>query len=326
MIQLFRKNLFLNSLLLLLYVITLRIDTLINPIVRTTIIGESYLSKFIKSLFSSALSQSIFSILVVYFCTLLINRLVIKNKLTKELTLIPGLVFVLLTSLVPESNGICNALLGSVFIIGSFFHLYSTYNNNLASSHIFLAGFYAGISGIFYFPLVYLVAVIYLGFLVMRSFIFKEKLQLLLGWLASLILVLVWQYWIEEPLLVPKYFNVNAGFHLNWNFNSITNYFVLATLLIFTLMFFVSKSTFTSKKATSVQKKIGLLFWLFAFACLSMFLFEKIHLDHLYIVAIPSSILFAMKLINMKNRLVVEIIHLFILLVVFIIRFNLIQI
>lgn len=97
MIELFRKNLAINSLLLLPYAILLRIHSLLYP-VSTVDIGSNGIQESILTFFSGPLSQNIAATLLVFLQAVFINRLAIVNRLSSEITLLPGLVYIIIAT------------------------------------------------------------------------------------------------------------------------------------------------------------------------------------------------------------------------------------
>ena len=124
MIGIFKNNLFFNSLLLLPYVIVLRIHSLIYPITYVALETDTVPTKLIFGFIESGLTQNILATLIVYFQVLYINRLVIKHRMANQITLLPGLIYAILVSLVPEYSLLSPFLIANTFPIhdpGSIF-------------------------------------------------------------------------------------------------------------------------------------------------------------------------------------------------------------
>jgi len=128
LLSIFRNNLFINSLLLLPYVILVRVHTLVHPVAYEVQQGDTFVVEFLFSSISSPIGQSISAILLVYLQAVFLNRLVIKHRLAPDYSLWPGLIYILLT-LMPSFPGLSPHLLANTFILISLDQLFRTYKS-----------------------------------------------------------------------------------------------------------------------------------------------------------------------------------------------------
>jgi hypothetical protein len=146
-LEFFRKNLFINSLLLLPFCLLIRIKGVIKPIPYNFVSErESSIFNNLMELVSSNWVQGLLASLIVYMQALIINRLCIKHRIAKEMTLIPGLVYITISAVIPDLLSLSPMLIGSTFIIIAVHLLFNTYNSVAAASDIFSAGFLIGLA------------------------------------------------------------------------------------------------------------------------------------------------------------------------------------
>ena len=327
MISIFRKNVVINSLLLLPYIVLLRLKSLFDPAPAAILPDNAgFLNKLVYNTFSTSLAQSILCIVILYINALLINRIVIKNHLSKENTMISGLMYALFCSILLNFIQLSPEFLSATFVILSLQCIFSSYNNLSSSDEIFLAGFYMSIASLFYFPVIYLFFFCYLGFVIMRSFPFIEKIQHIAGWLVPYFLLLSWQYFSNVPIDIATYFFGKSGIsHLTFGLN-VFNFIVLIFVLLLVLLFLFSYSLYNSKRVIASQKRISILYWLMLFIGLTISFYLGTNLNHLLLFAIPASIFFTFNLLEIRNRILPELIHLFLILILVIIHLDLIKI
>ncbi len=326
MISIFRKNLFINSLILLPYVCLLRLKSFFLDTPYLPGEGESYLTKSVFGLFNSVPLQGALAITVIYINALMINRIVIKNNISKTNNLVSGLMYVLFASFLLDLLPLSPVLLASPFIILSMQCIFNSYNNLKAADEIFLSGFYMSLAFLFYFPIIYFFLFTMIGFIIMRSFTFKERIQHITGWVVPIVLAYAWEYFKVYPTKdIPYYFYSKFGFIFFSGF-PLSVWLLIFLLLVILLISLFSFGTYMSKKVIASQKRISILYFLMLFGGLTILLYGGLNMNHIHIVAIPFSIFITLNLLEMKNQLWPEIIHLLFVLLLVILHLDLIKI
>lgn len=313
MIFLFRRNLFLNSLLLLPYVILLRSYSFAHEVQNESLnveCGNIISNSFISFLQSNAWLEPVFTSLLIFFHAILINRVVIKHRITKELTLIPGMIYILLVSFYPSSLSLHPILLANTFFllaITQMFNLYKLYN---PSPTLVLSGFFAALSSLFYFPYILVVFFgIYIIY-ILRSISILEILQMIGGALAVYILVFTAMYYFDyhEVFYFKEWF---TNFSLPTKFFTISGiqYIWVGLILLLNLFFIFNYTSFVKKKSLASRKKIDTLYFWQAASIVSLFLICDITLSHILILSIPFCIFFAIQLLKNRSLLFFELLH-----------------
>ena len=315
MIEFFRRNLFINSLLILPYILIIRLDTFIHAdkyIIEYE--GYNVVLSLLYDTINHPFAQSIFSSCLLFFQAIYINRIAIKNRISRELTLFAGIIYIILLSLSPELAKMSPALIANTFILLMVSQLFKTYKNPKATINIFNSGFFASIA--FIFNPIYLILFLFglIGFTTLRSFKNIERLQYTSGFLVPIFLSFSLLYYFEYNIgvILSEFWNEFGLF----SFKSLISIGLLTTLGIYLIIFlinFISYNKYTVKKSIQSQKKVDLLYWLALFSLFTVLFHVNPSLNNLLILAIPISILFSMNLSTMKNKLSTEFIHLFLL-------------
>ena len=311
MIEIFKRNLFINSLLLLPYAALLRIKTFIDPTLQVPADGQSVLSNIIYSLLPYSILQSIISLLIVFFIANMINRLCIKNRLANTITLIPGLFFILFSSLLPSFLELSESLLSLFFVVAMVGVLMQTYKRPRASDLIFNTGLYTGLAALFLFASTSFMLSAFVGLIILRSFKLKERLQLLLGFLTPFLFFGVYLFYndILSQTISKEVFGAFSvpTFNLEWGVESIILTSILALGLLISILGY---GFYTSKKSIQAQKKVDILYWVALASLIGLLLVNQVTLSYALFLIFPLSIFISMSFLNIRNKLVLELLHL----------------
>jgi hypothetical protein len=275
-------------------------------------------------------SNPLASILLVSFITfinaLLINRLSIKNHLFKEHTLLPGMFYALFSSILITLLPTSDVHFATFFIILAIQSIFSSYNNVRSADDIFLAGFYMSTASLFYFPTIILLVFGYFGFSIMRSFTAKEGGQYLIGWLTPLYLTMIYQYYVgDNNFIIPNYFFNKVSFsHLLSGFTVVELIIVVSSILL-CLYFLINYSNYMGKKVIVAQKRISILYFFLFFIFLMIFFYTNLSLTHLVLLIIPACIFITFNILEIKNNIWPEIIHLLLIILLVINHLELIK-
>ncbi|HMS98069.1 MAG TPA: DUF6427 family protein [Saprospiraceae bacterium] len=328
MISLFRRNIFINSILLLPYLFLIRIKTLVEPTSTVTDELDGTLpAALLNGLQGEGFSQSIVSIFILFIDALLINRLVIKSHIGRENNLVSGMIFALLASILTQNLGLSAELMATPWIILSLQAIFNCYNNIKSADDIFLAGFYMSLASLFYAPLLLLLIFTFTALMIMRSFTGIERTQHLAGWIIPYFLVSSVEYYLDLPstLRFTSFLQGFGFFGVLAKGMNISALLVLAGLLIILLWALINFGNFLGKKVIAAQKRISILYWFLLFV--GIIAFSQAHVDYPLILLfnIPISIFATFSLMDMKNRIWPELIHLSLILLLVIIHLDLIK-
>lgn len=326
MISLFRKNLFINSIFLLPYILILRLKFLLDPGSLPVVPSFGYLTSKIVPANGNPLASVLLVVFITFINALQINRLTIKNHLFKEHTLLPGMFYALFSSILIAFIPASDVHFATFFILLAIQSIFSSYNNVKSADDIFLSGFYLSVATLFYFPAIILIVFGYFGFSIMRSFTAKEVLQYLLGWSTPFYLVMIYQYYSGDyNFVIPNYFFNKFGFvQLISGFN-LVELIIISLVTILCLYFLLNFSNYMGKKVIVAQKRINILYFFLLFAFLMVFIYANLNLTHLVLIVIPASIFITFNILDVKINIWPEIIHLLLVLILVINHLELIK-
>ncbi len=310
MIEIFRTNQFFATLLLIPYTFLIRINSFINAEAYTV---KDYDSPIMKSFFNdfvtSPIWQSILASILIFLTANFINRLIIQNRISKHLTLLPGLFFIIVTAGMPSGMVLSPALISVFFILLSLLNLNRTYKNRESATHIFNTGFYIGLATLCYPANFFLLPFGFIGLLNLRSFKISEFTIYISGIFVPLFLLGTYYYWNDNLELIFQIFQFDNGIlgvFAKMNLQVLSYLLAIGVTVFYAI---VRYNSYTMKSSIQVQKKVDILYWFMLFTLLIMFFTEEVTATHLVILAIPFSVFIGLSYEKMKNNLVAEMLH-----------------
>ncbi len=315
MLALFRTNQFIANSLLILYALLLRFGVFFQP-GSWTPPQHGILSEWMYSWLGTGSNMaSSFAIFLIIFQALLINIMMSEHRIAKEVTLLPGMFFILFASCLPEFLYLSPLLMANTFFILAFMEIFKTYKKTSSAGKIYNAGLWIGIASLFYFSyaLFFVFGFIALG--ILRAFNIKEGLMLLFGFLSSYFILgtyAFWQnqwslFWESQFLNNFSFLDFNRGSTPSWEWYLAFGFFFLMILITI-----LSYNQYVLKKNIQKQKYINILYWGLVISALNVLFQMDIGIEHIMIIVPPLSILLSFNFLNL-SRPAAESIHLLLL-------------
>ena len=111
---------------------------------------------------------------LLYIQALLITYLANEYRMMARQNFLPGMSYLMITSLLPEWSYLSAPLLSATFIIWIFITLFRLYNSPIAKAQVYNIGLITGISSYIYFPSACFIICILLGLMILKPFRFNE--------------------------------------------------------------------------------------------------------------------------------------------------------
>lgn len=121
------------------------------------------------------------SFLLIYIQALMITSMVNEYRMTNKPGFLPGMAYVLITSLMPEWNYLSAALVANTLIIWAFSLLFQLYNVSAANGRVYNIGLLMGFASFIHFPSLGLALSLLIGLMILKPFRLNEFFLLLLG-------------------------------------------------------------------------------------------------------------------------------------------------
>lgn len=322
MLTLFRTNQFVLNILLIFYVAILRVSSFIVPQTIEPMEG-GVISQWIQSLFTgNDWASDLFACILVFVQAFMVNIIFSKNRLTSPTTLIPGVIYILLVSSIPEFLYLSPLLIANTFYIIAVMQLFDVHKKHDNAGKLFNIGFWIGIGSLCYFSFFMILFVMIFGVSSLSAFRIKDMLIIFVGFFVPFFLTGVGyflgdelSYFSAQQLQFPQKF-LNWKFPFDWE-----SYIKIGFFTVLILTSILSYGTFMSKKEIRIQKKISVLYWGIFFGLLSILFHPDIRPEHLLMVSFPLAVLLALRFVYLKSN-IAETLHFLLLAGILILQFK----
>ena len=243
MLSIFRNNRASTALPLALYLVLTRAAALfgwVHPTPWPTTDG----SMLYETMFDWAATAPFYSALVaallVYLQALMVNRLADEFRLMNDRTWLPGLFYILVSSVLPEFLFVSAPLVAATFVPISLRRIFKAYKITQATALVFDAAFWMSVAGLFYPPALILLIAAFIGVMVMRSFNLREQLVFLTGAIVPLFLAWLWYFWDDRgtEFRALQFGEIFQLYRFNATFDTrmlLKTAFLMSLLLVFLL-------------------------------------------------------------------------------------------
>ena len=219
MIGIFKQKTPANALILVFYALVLKFSLFLHPVVPVLHREDNYLYRVILHLLDSAFHSipvgwSVLTFLLLISQATLFDSVFNHYKVLPKPNFLPGMSYILITSLLPDWSHFSAPLLINTIMIWVWYRLMDLYNSHRPGATIFNIGIWTGIVSLLYVPAVAFLLLVLTGLLTMRPFRVREWFVGLLGFTCPyyfIFLVLYlsghWKWADVAPSLV---FNIPA--------------------------------------------------------------------------------------------------------------------
>ena len=186
MIGIFRQKNPGNALLLLVYALVLKFSMFLHPVAPELHPDDNYLYRLIlrglDSVFHQApLPYAILTFLILFSQATLLNRISNHHKVLPKPNYLPGMSYILITSLLPDWGHFSAPLLINSIMIWVWHRMMELYNSQRPGSAIFAIGVWTGVVSLLYIPAIAFLLLVLFGLITMRPFRIREWFVGLLG-------------------------------------------------------------------------------------------------------------------------------------------------
>ena len=186
MIGIFRQKNPGNALLLLVYALVLKFSMFLHPVAPELHPDDNYLYRLtlrgLDSVFHQApLPYAILTFLILFSQATLFNRISNHHKVLPKPNFLPGMSYILITSLLPDWGHFSAPLLINSIMIWVWHRMMELYNSQRPGSAIFAIGVWTGVVSLLYIPAIAFLLLVLFGLVTMRPFRIREWFVGLLG-------------------------------------------------------------------------------------------------------------------------------------------------
>lgn len=311
MLQLFRNNQPAVLLLVLLYALLLRGNTLAQPVLPDTTSAGLCARAVYEWLGNDAWWCSVSAFILVVAQAVLLTVMVNQYRITRELTHIPAVCYILLMSSSPSFSQLTPQLMANTFLMLALWELFAVYRRKDAAGRIFNVGVWVAVASLFYYGTSVFVLLGLFALVILRQPDIREFIILVAGFFTVYWLLWVFYFWhnqsgqfFNEEILHNYSFMAMQG---SVKLPDLIQMAVIGSILLWSLFSF---PIFSLKTGMQGQIYISILYWFLAVSVFSLCSDNPILLRHSSILMIPLAVFLGFNFIILKNKLTAELTHL----------------
>lgn len=326
MLSLFRNNQSTTVFILAFYVVLLRLPAVLGWVLPSVPLEAGNGGLLFQNMFGWAVGNATLSAIgaavLVYIQALLVNRVADVFRLMDDRNWLPGAMYVLAASCVPDFLFISPAMVAITFLPLALQRMYSVYKQTVAFGAIFDSAFWVVVAVFFHPPAIWWIPVAYFALLSLRSFPTREQLIFLTGILSPVVLALTGYFWFDQAgsflavqlsscIFVPS-------FNLPADLSNTLEAVLVGILMVICLLGF---NIYYHKRLIQVQKYVTILYWFFFAGILATLFQFELRLESLLLVMPSIGIFLAYLFQSTRNKPLLELLHLVLLLAVYMLQF-----
>lgn len=325
MFALFRNNQVSTALLLAVYIAVLHLPAILGWIKPPGDVASGPALLF-RDTFGWALADPLWSstcaAVLVFIQALLVNSLADTFRMMNDRNWVPGAMYALTASCLPDFLFLSPALVGITFIPLALRRMFSVYKQSSAFAAVFDSALWLTVGSIFHPPVAWLLPVCFFSFFTLRVFNLREQIVFFTGVFSPFFIALTFYFWFDA---VGAFLSGQFGQGLRIDLYSLPNDIpgMLKSGLLLVLLFIVllGFNVYYFKKLIQVQKYISVLYWCL-FAGLGAALLHGNGHFPFFVVLMPSVAIFlAYSFQALRNAFMAEVFHFGLLAAVFFIQF-----
>ena len=201
----------------------------------------------------------------------LLNYIIYEHHILTKRSWLPALLFVILSGCTPGLLWLNPQLVAGFFILGALHFLLGTYRMDKAFGQVFNAGILIGIATLFYLPSILFLFFAIAALLILRPFIWREWIILILGSTVAPVYSGVYFLWHDELKHISTTVITNPIIHRNFFLKLPSEYYFLSAMI--GLLLFVASGRFLSGAGTSTlktKKGISVMLWFLLISILTL--------------------------------------------------------
>lgn len=311
MLGFFRTNQLAANLLLIIYVVILYIAGLFVTNTWEPSAGGVFSQVIHDYVGTQGMLPKIVTIVLVLLQALLLNILAARFRVSQEVTMYPGVFYLLLMSTLPEFQNLTPVLIGNTFLILAVSSLFDSYKKTSSADSIFNVGFWIGMASLCYFSNFVFILLAIFGLSTIRNLRVNELLMILIGVLVPLCLAGTIAYWNDaldsfyQATFITQLGALDFIMDAHWK-----SYIPLILFGLLSIISFLSFNTYFQKQGIRSQKNIQVLYYFIIIAFLSIFLQKEITVERFQLLAIPFALLLPLNFLSFKRNEIGSGIHL----------------
>ena len=251
--------------------------------------------------YSSPRITVIISFILLVFSGFLLTRLNVRFFFIQARTQLPALFFILICSSFIPLQRLNPVSISVIFLIIAVFKIFDTYKKERLCYNFFDAALLISVGSLFYFNLIFLIVLIWIGLILLRPFIWREWVFTLIGLLVPYIILFFYYYMMDLDInsllgTYKSYFLYKRyGMNFDLSYRLLAIYYLL--MLIISSIYMIA--VYPVKKIYA-RKFFMFFLWLFIVAITIYFFIPSAGYEMIIIASLSVSFLLTHFFVNVR--------------------------
>jgi len=301
-----------NAFLLFVYALVLKFTIFLHPVIPLLHKEDNYFYRLILNALGSVFGRmgiffSVITFLLLFIQAILFNRICNYHKLLPKPNFLPGMAFIVVTSLLADWNHFSAPMLVNLIMIWAWHQMIELYNNHHPITSIFNIGLLAGLASLLYIPAMAFLLLVLFALIIMRPFRIQEWLVALLGFTSLyyfLLLLLYFKGQLQWKNVVP---------HINFAIPAMPTSIWVSLGLMFLLIHFIIGGYFVQKNLNKmliqVRKAWSLLLVYLIVAVVVILINKANSYENWMVMVVPFAAFFGSAYFYPDNKTLPRILH-----------------
>lgn len=311
LVRLFKSQEPINLVILLILAFAIRLPYLLNtepiPVFNYNEPLSLFLFNNFQSLWQNKLWNTIITTLLYFSMGVWLNKIISDFGLLFKNTLIPSLVFVIITGIFPTFYTLDAAIIIIYLQLILFIQLLKFFKTNKATQVSFDSGVIVAFASMFYFPAIAWIVLIWFSLLIFRPFSWREWISSIIGVLVLYIFLAFYYFWTDrwqDFLLIWK--PLKGSF---WQINVFprkSDYLPLLPMILILLIAFNKLFENFYKNVLLVRKAQQILIASILVTAFSYYIKPSFSINHFILLAAPLTFFLSYFFLVSKKNWVAE--------------------
>lgn len=253
--------------------------------------------------------SNILGIALIVIEAFIFNSIIHRYELLGRSSYMPAFIYVLFFSANILINFLHPIVLAMLCFLPGLNKLLGTYRKESALAELFTVGFLLAIASLIYRPFLTLLPFLFIAITVLRPFLWREWVMIILGALLPYVYIFLYSYWINNTAHLLEKLFIYPALTVEMKINILErNYLIIISIIMFCFMFLLgSRGMSNASNTVQFRNVMTVLRWLFSFGYLSMFMSTTFDYSGALIAFIPLIFLISSYLLTARRIWLAEI-------------------
>ena len=256
----------------------------------------------------STVASNVVALIFIILLAFLILKLNVQYTFIRVRTVLPSILFILITSGLHELHAMHPVYPAALFLILTVDRIFNSYDKEVIHSNAFEAGIFLAIGSLFYLNLVFFFPFLWIGFIILKPKVnWREFILSTLGFIFPWLVALAYYGATGQSDELMVTLKANLSLHQSFLRQNLPIQIYMGFLVFLTFLASVLLLSQYDGKKISSRKYFKAFFWIFLISCILIVANPAVSQDIIVLLAIPLTYLISNYLIFMKRQILGEI-------------------